>query len=495
MTQLIARNPYSATTPVGDPSMFFGREQELVEIIEKRIKQSPPISTILIGGRKIGKTSLLHQIRDRLLEQPNCGADTVIPAYVTFQGISSLDVPTVFWEISSSITHSLREYWGLPVNLSEDLVGDPYKSFRQQMRMMLNRCDEHVGSARFVVLVDEADRLLEHSWRKDVVSNLRDLINASYLKSFVALVITGFRELHDYAITEEEGIGSALGNAAYWTSLNVLTEKECRDLVTVPLSGGTKEEVVRAVYEQSGGHPFIAQYLMQQAWKPNPADIMLADVTKACEEFCNQVKVFKSWEEKFTDLDRRVYQVLAQSRNPLASSDIQGLIEREATRGDVEDSLDFLSYTGVASSRQNKKHVIAGQLYRDWFLPRVRIEKESKKRPKQLQQGQGLDVKRLLVSALVVLLIFAATVAVLVWAAQQVPAIALAFILVIAVVFNLVSIVTVLVMNGIIRQRWAMNFYEAVLSRVPMLALSLYPQAKTDLEEDEKSENTEAEDD
>ena len=111
---------------------------------------------------------------------------------------------------------------------------------------------------------------------------------------------------------------------------------------------------------------------------------------------------------------------------------------------------------------------------------------------KRPEQAQGLDVVRLIVSGLVVVLIFAATVAVLVWAAKQVPAVALAFVLVVAVLFNLVSIVSVLVMNGILRAKWALDFYSAVLDKMPALKLSLYSQDKEDVEELGESE---AEDD
>ena len=66
------------------------------------------------------------------------------------------------------------------------------------------------------------------------------------------------------------------------------------------------------------------------------------------------------------------------------------------------------------------------------------------------------------------------TFVVLVWAANQVSPIALVFIFLIAVLFNLVSIVTVLVMNGILRQKWAMDFYNDVLVRIfPLLRSSI----------------------
>jgi heme/copper-type cytochrome/quinol oxidase subunit 4 len=108
------------------------------------------------------------------------------------------------------------------------------------------------------------------------------------------------------------------------------------------------------------------------------------------------------------------------------------------------------------------------------ILPR----KESKimNRP---QQQPGFDIPRMLVSTLVVVVLFVITVAVLVWAAQQVPPVTLVFIFLIAVVFHLVAIVTVLVMNGGLRQKWAMDFYNSVLVR-------LFPILKSSIERTKK---------
>jgi hypothetical protein len=488
MTEYVLKNPY-LTKPIRDPSMFFGRGEELVEIVERCRMPAHPISTILIGGRRIGKTSLLHQIHNQLLKQPEDDSGTLIPAYVTPQGVALLDISTFFEDLISAIVLSAKRYRGLPIDLPKGLTGDPYKAFRQQLWTIFNQCVEHVESVRFVLLTDEAERLLGHAWTEDVVSNLRHLIDTSDLQAFVALVITGFREVHDYAMVEE-GIGSRLGNAAYWTKLGVLTERECRDLITVPLNGQVREEVVDAVYELSGGHPFITQYLMQQAWKPSSMDIMPADIIKASRQFSDKTNVFSSWKKRFRELDIEVYQVLAQSHEPIGTNEMKKLVEGEA----IEESLDFLRYTGVASE-QAGRHVVSGHLFRDWFVERHRSRPQEPKKFNKLKQEPGFGGTRLLVSAVVVVLIFAVTVAVLVWAARQVPPMALAFILVIAVVSNLVSIVTVLVMNGILRQKWAMEFYNAVLGTITTLKPSLYPQVEPDSEEAKRMRDAEAEGD
>jgi len=180
------------------------------------------------------------------------------------------------------------------------------------------------------------------------------------------------------------------------------------------------------------------------------------------------------WKDKFTELDKQVYRVLASSQKLLSPGEIQKSIEDGIYPGEIEDSLGFLCYTGVVS-KQGRKYLVAGRLFRDWFLRRNEKKSKKKNNPKQ-EPG---FITRLVISALVVVMIFAATIVILVWAAQQVPAVALVFIFTIAVVFDLVSIVTVLVINGTLRQKWAMDFYNTVLNRVaPMLRSSIARQAK-----------------
>jgi hypothetical protein len=487
-------NPYNAEMPIENMDKFFGRTQELDEIVDNRIRYAHPISTILIGGRKIGKTSLLYQIRNQLLQQPICGNDIAVPIYVTFHGGSSLDMASVFAEIILKITRNLHDIWGLAISF-DDSTDDSYKAFCHKLHVIWDKCSEQIGSVRFVILIDEAERLLGHDWTPDVISNLRDLINTSDLKSFVVLVVTGFRELHDYAMTEEEGVGSALGNAARWTSLGVLTEAECRELINLPQNDSIEEMVISAIYEQSGGHPFITQYILQKIWKPNLTEITIDSVTNPLRQFNRDTRVFYSWLEKFDDLDQKVFYALAQEDKSMHINEIYKVIKDDTGLGNIEDSLDFLIYTGVIAEKGGK-YLQLGNLFRDWFLMRApNQEKQVKENTdaKSLQQNQqGLNIKRLLLSVIVVLLIFVVTITVLVWAAQQTQSsVTFAIILVVAVVFDLVSIVTMLLMNEILPKRWTMKFYDSVLSKVPILDFSKYFQSLTSLEEDQNSQETE----
>lgn len=368
MKTVVPQNPYNTTAPVNLSELFIGREHELTEIIDRRIKNSQPISTILIGGRKIGKSSLLFEITRRLAGQSN-GNLQLVPTYVNFQGITGLSPAKIFTQMITSIGSSLNKQLGIVPIYSSPYSGDFYSDFCEQLWAILNHCNAVLGNIRFVVLIDEADRLLSHKWTTDVVSNLRDLINTSDLRFFIVLVITGFRELHDYAVVETEGMGSVLGNAAYWTSLGVLSECECQQLITKPLHGPLSEQVVQVVYDQSGGHPFVTQYLMQQIWALDLAKISETDVVEAAQRFSSQVKVFVSWEHRFSDWDKKVYCTLASLGGFGDLETLFGRLASKGNMGELEDALDFLCYAGVVV-KQDGRFWVAGRLFCDWFLRR-----------------------------------------------------------------------------------------------------------------------------
>jgi len=378
-------NPYT-TKAVKKPSMFFGRAGEM-ETIRRCLNLPNPRSVIVIGGRKIGKTSLLYQIRSQLLQMPEDDGSTLIPVYFDLYELGSLNMPVFYEHLVKKIVSSVQQYKDLSISLPTDLTGDPYQVFLQHMQAIYHQCSVHIASVKFVFLLDEMERLLGDNWEslgKDIASNLRHLINNSGLHSFIALIITGFRGVNDHSM---EDIGSMLGNDVTWIRLGVLTETECRNLITVLLSSEVQEKVVDTVYELSGGHPFITQHLMQQAWQLDSKNITLVDISHASQQFNDEVSVFISWEQKFEELDIAIYQALARSEAPVKL----GKVREQVNSDSVKDALDFLCYTGVVF-KQDKKYAIAGRLFQDWFLQRTSKEQKTMENSKPSQEADAVKL-------------------------------------------------------------------------------------------------------
>ncbi len=366
-------NPYDPISAVTEPHMFVGREAEIEEIIYQRLSSSTPISTILIGGRKIGKTSLLYRIQSLLLSDRLVQDLSIIPVFFSCHEHAMLSIKNIYQNLISKLVATIEQILGTLVIFSDDIETDPYRIFETQLWTIFDHCAEHLESCKFVLLIDEAEKLLGQDWSEDFFGNLRYLINTSPLKSCVSLVLTGFREVHDFVALQND---SPLGNAAYWTYLSVLTKSQSKKLVSTPFKDELSNEIFAVVYNLSDGHPFIVQFLMHKAWRPNHKEISTSDINKASRSFSKTTKVFVSWKEKFSSLDDEVFNILCRIQIPISLENIRNRLQIKKTTGEIKDSLNFLYYTGVVSE-DNNLFISSGQLFSQWFIERYHSTPEN----------------------------------------------------------------------------------------------------------------------
>ena len=93
--RLTTRSPFRASggLPPGSP-LFVGREAEL-EYVHSRLRQ---VSILIVGGRRVGKTSLLNQVRHWVGQQPD-----LVPVFVDLQDCGTRN------EFAARLARGLRE--------------------------------------------------------------------------------------------------------------------------------------------------------------------------------------------------------------------------------------------------------------------------------------------------------------------------------------------------------------------------------------------------
>jgi Trypsin-like serine proteases, typically periplasmic, contain C-terminal PDZ domain len=128
-------NPFTDILAIRDPARFIGRERLLERVL--RLLQAGSVA--LIGERKIGKSSILWQLKRRLEQE----------------------VPTLFWDFFEPI--SARQL------LRETIArlggsGDTWEDFRTALR-----------GRRVVLLLDELDLALERGFDLDMLRGCRAL--------------------------------------------------------------------------------------------------------------------------------------------------------------------------------------------------------------------------------------------------------------------------------------------------------------------------------
>jgi hypothetical protein len=215
--------------------MFFGRDHEL-KTIARRIDTT---SFALIGGRKIGKTSILAKVY-RLLSESGPRSNTL---YLDCQAVTH---PSAFFQAANTI-------WSInpPINTPESL------------RDYIVHQGKETDDVPVIILLDEIEALLsydtEHSYE------LFRVFRALSQENRARFVFCGERILCD----QLNDAGSPLFNFCDVIQLGYLKEQAVKRIILEPMktmgvSIQDQEQVIEDIITFSSCHPNLVQYLCQQ---------------------------------------------------------------------------------------------------------------------------------------------------------------------------------------------------------------------------------------
>jgi len=264
-------NPYIAGAPVLSEDLFFGREQ-LVQRILQTIHNN---SLLLHGERRIGKTSLQHHLRKRLLalDDPSY---RFFPVFVDLQGVPE---ERFFATLMEEIQEQLREQMGgaflTDAEVSRDAYG--YREFVADLRTTLSALRASTTKqVKLVLLIDEVDELNDYDPR--VNQRLRSLFMKSFAENLVAIV-SGVQIRKDWARE-----ASPWYNFFEEIEVTPLSRGDVEALVMTPIAGVLKVEdgLVDRIVGMTGGRPYLVQRLcislVNHAYDRGRRVITLADI-------------------------------------------------------------------------------------------------------------------------------------------------------------------------------------------------------------------------
>lgn len=306
---LEAVSPFKISGAVPD-TMFFGRELELRTITE----HIGNVSYALIGGRRIGKTSILHRLhRVRL------------PA----QGFRSY-----FHEASSTPTRADFLKAAARVWLEDSSVAP--RSFTELL-------DRLPHDRPLVFLIDEADKLVPEDaaatpHRFPLFAELRSLAQSGQCQ----FVIAGERILRETMLGDSTG---PLYNFATEILIGRLPFSDVRELILRPFQQleidlPDEEGVARRVFEITAGHPNIAQRLCHRLIrrlnqrKSRTLDVSDVEATFADPDFVRKDFLTTYWEQA-TILERLASLVLARDSTVSTLEDVTAALRREGIQADL----------------------------------------------------------------------------------------------------------------------------------------------------------------
>lgn len=221
-------SPYQTRGGVARPGLFFGREGLLARVLNRE-----PANYLVVGGRQLGKSSLLKAVQRRLEGHPQ-----VVCHYVSLR--------------DHRLAPRLALQFGLEASTSLESVIEHIVA-------------SHSGK-RVFLLIDEADPFFRDEAANDYVqlSTLRALSE----EGRCWFMLAGFWDLYASAVLDYQ---SPLRNFGEVLNIGALEEAACRELASVPLrqlrlafaSDALVAEVVRASGQRANLVAIICQECLE----------------------------------------------------------------------------------------------------------------------------------------------------------------------------------------------------------------------------------------
>lgn len=277
---LSRRDLYRYNYPVSG-RRFFGRELDLQRLI-RDIDDGHNVG--IFGLRKVGKTSLLHQLRELRTQD--------LTVYLDIQAIpsDSQDCAYLYWAIARKLQEECaakKDTLGAALaNISFRLGSQSAPQFQKRtgrlfdhdIHAVLDRLEQNRMSTRLVLILDEVDRLLPVSGKSPGFQGYADFF--AYLRGvsqtsrgrFVTIITAANPALCEQAMWE--GRDNPVFQFYHLMFLPPLTREDCNDMV-VKLGRGMgisySEESLDAIFRATSGHPYITRLLCSHINQLNPS--------------------------------------------------------------------------------------------------------------------------------------------------------------------------------------------------------------------------------
>lgn len=259
-------NPFVSGEPIRGEDMFFGRHDLLQRIIDTLHNNS----IMIHGERRIGKTTLLHQLTARLreIDDPNFW---FIPLYVDVEGTTEqgffhllmdeildgvIKLPAAEEEIRPHLAD--LHYYKTPESDYTD------REFSRDLRVLVEQLRLYsarrhpLKQLRIILLMDEMDVMSNFS--RIVQQQMRRIFMREFAATLGA-VVAGIQISKEW-----DRVESPWYNLFNEIELQPFTREQAIELLTEPIRGYYEYEpaALEHVIEESGGKPYrLQQYAME----------------------------------------------------------------------------------------------------------------------------------------------------------------------------------------------------------------------------------------
>ncbi|HID65002.1 MAG TPA: ATP-binding protein [Anaerolineae bacterium] len=364
-------NPFTPYSPVS-PAYFSGREREVQGILD-HLASAARGSSAISGERRIGRTSLLHYLTERLSQAPL--QEQFLPLYVDCQSIPRF-TPTRFWQrvlkllenkvtddsISQAMTRLLEQE---EISCADfEVVSDRIYENGQTLVLLLDEFE-------WVVRTDPASIETTH----DFLSGLRALINR--VPKGLALLIGAVHPL-DRLCEEIEFRGSPFSNSFLLVRLRPFTEAEIDQFFVRMLKDTSLEftEDERSYIKQvAGGHPLLLQ----------TASSLLFESRVQVGPIENYWAISKRFNEQASHHFKSLWEASTEGEKTLLLAIATRDLDHELTRARLARELRSLTERGLVVHREGNPEIFSF-LFAQWII-------ENGERPISMADPETLETK------------------------------------------------------------------------------------------------------
>lgn len=319
-------NPYRHDVPEAGP--FVGRGGELKEL-SRAISTGRNALAAVMGGRGMGKSTLAARLRREL----SSNEDLVVRIVERVEP----DPGAFVGQLERRLDLAIHKDQFL-----DDLV----------------RAVQAQNGRRVVLLLDEIDDLIDSEDGHNLLGNLR--IGYETLGGSLAVVVFGGSRLRQLLTS---GVSPFL-RTARWYCLTGLSLSETSELINAPLGLQVPDDLVEALWDQTGGHPLLLQAIMELAVDLASSNQSIIDkIPTALVDVTTRIlesRVFPIWWDNLTERGQRSYRTLSGMTAPLARH--QWAVH---LGNDPDGVVEILQSTGIARV-EGGKLLARSTLFCDW---------------------------------------------------------------------------------------------------------------------------------
>jgi len=276
-------NPYIAGNPIRDQDMFYGRDA-LIQRIQGQVHNN---SFMIHGNRRIGKTSLLLQLRKNLAETRS-DRYRFYPVFIDLQGVEEANL---FHHMMGEILLQAAD-WDVSLeglSYADEVGGYQSRQFSRDLKRLIQRLQE--GETRRVMLVllmDEVDVLNEFGEKTN--QKLRGV----FMKDFAEHLTCVMAGIH--LKKEWESAGSPWYNFFEEIPVTEFDRAAARALIVDPVKGvfHFKNDAVDRILDKTAGYPYLIQkvcvLVVGEKLKQNRFTITKRDVETALRNLNEEIK-------------------------------------------------------------------------------------------------------------------------------------------------------------------------------------------------------------